>query len=219
MREPSSACAATACAWCATSTCTSGEEEITETKRKLGGGEEKTRRYKYSRAWSDKPVDSCKFKERTGHGNPQMTWGDRNALAREPKLGAFAVPETLLANYGEEQPLAATAEQAAALQRSKQAGAGGRRRPQRRQDPASRRSATAHQVRRGQAAGRQHRGATGGRDLRALSNEGRRHGRADRRGPGAGGRDVEVGAGQQPRADLEIRAGGGVLMFVGFSMT
>ena len=47
------------------------EEQETETRKKLGGGEEKTTTYKYTRAWADKPVDSSKFRERAGHANPQ----------------------------------------------------------------------------------------------------------------------------------------------------
>lgn len=93
------------------------EEEVTETKRKLGGSEEKTTTYKYNRAWSDKPVDSSRFRERAGHINPQMTWRDRNQLAAQPKIGAFSVPGGLLANFGAERPLAANDDQAAALQR------------------------------------------------------------------------------------------------------
>jgi hypothetical protein len=93
------------------------EEETTETKKKLGGGEEKTTTYKYNRAWSDKPVDSAKFRERAGHANPQMTWRDRNQLAAQPKIGVFSVPGSLLTNFGAERPLAATDDQTAALQR------------------------------------------------------------------------------------------------------
>jgi Transmembrane protein 43 len=93
------------------------EEETTETKKKLGGSEEKTTTYKYNRAWSDKPVDSSRFRERAGHANPQMTWHDRNQLAAQPRIGAFAVPGSLLANFGAERPLAANDDQTAALRR------------------------------------------------------------------------------------------------------
>jgi hypothetical protein len=92
------------------------EEETTETKKKLGGGEEKTTTYKYNRAWSDKPVDSTKFRERAGHANPPMTWRERHQLGPQPKIGAFSVPGNLLANFGAERPLAASDDQAA-LQR------------------------------------------------------------------------------------------------------
>ena len=93
------------------------EESETETKKKLGGPEEKVTTYKYTRDWSDQPIESTKFRERSGHGNPQMTYRGRSTLAPQPKLGAFAVPETLLRGFGGEQPLAAGDDQAAALQK------------------------------------------------------------------------------------------------------
>jgi hypothetical protein len=93
------------------------EEQESETRKKLGGGEEKTTTYKYTRAWADKPVDSSKFHERTGHANPQMTWRNRNLLAPQPRIGAFSVPDNLLATFGSERPLPASDDQAAALQR------------------------------------------------------------------------------------------------------
>ena len=93
------------------------EETETETTKKLGGGEEKTTTYKYARAWADKAIDSTKFRERAGHTNPQMTYRTRNILAPQPRLGAFAVPDTLLGNFGAEHPLPVTDEGAAALQK------------------------------------------------------------------------------------------------------
>ena len=91
------------------------EETESETRKKLGGGEETVTKYKYSREWSDRPIDSSKFKDRRGHANPQMIYRQRNVVA-QTRLGAFKVPENLLQNFGEEQPIAATAEQASALQ-------------------------------------------------------------------------------------------------------
>jgi hypothetical protein len=93
------------------------EEQESETRKKLGGGEEKTTTYKYARAWEDKPVDSSKFRERTGHANPQMTYRHRELLAPQPRIGAFSLPDNLVANFGGERPLAASDEQAAGLQR------------------------------------------------------------------------------------------------------
>jgi hypothetical protein len=91
------------------------ENSESESTKKLGGGESTRTAYKYARAWSDKPVDSSKFHTRDGHANPQMTWHNRNTLARQVKLGAFAVPDDLLRNFGAEEPLPARDEQVAAL--------------------------------------------------------------------------------------------------------
>ena len=92
------------------------EETQTETRTKLGGGEERTTTYKYVRAWSDKPVDSTKFKEPRGHTNPSMTYQSRETIAPGVRLGGFTVPDGMLRGFGEAKPLAATDTQAGALQ-------------------------------------------------------------------------------------------------------
>ena len=92
------------------------EETQTETRTKFGGGEERTTTYKYVRDWSDKPIDSTRFKEPRGHTNPVMTYQSREALAAGTRLGAFAVPESLLRGFGERKALPATEAQANALQ-------------------------------------------------------------------------------------------------------
>jgi hypothetical protein len=91
------------------------EEQQTETTRKLGGGEEKTTTYTYRRGWADHPVESSKFREPAGHANPPMVWRSRNVVAPGPRLGAFSVPADLLAHFGAEQPLVVDGGQVAAL--------------------------------------------------------------------------------------------------------
>lgn len=92
------------------------EETQTETRTKLGGGEERTTTYSYVRTWSDQPIDSARFRETRGHTNPVMTYRSREALAPGTHLGAFAVPDSLLRGFGQPKPLAATEAQASALQ-------------------------------------------------------------------------------------------------------
>lgn len=92
------------------------EETHSETRTKFGGGEERTTTYKYVRAWSDKPIDSDRFKEPRGHTNPMMTYQSRESLAAGTRLGAFAVPDALLHGFGQAKRLAATDDQANALQ-------------------------------------------------------------------------------------------------------
>ena len=92
------------------------EETQTETRTKLGGGEERTTTYKYVRDWSDRPIDSTRFKEPRGHTNPVMTYQSREALAAGTRLGAFGVPDSLLRGFGAQKPLPATEAQANALQ-------------------------------------------------------------------------------------------------------
>lgn len=92
------------------------EETHSETRTKLGGGEERTTTSKYERTWSDKPIDSDRFKEPRGHTNPVMTYQSRDLLAAGTRLGAFAVPDSLLRGFGEPKRLAATDVQVNALQ-------------------------------------------------------------------------------------------------------
>lgn len=92
------------------------EETHSETRTEFGGGEERTTTYKYVRTWSDKPIDSDRFKEPRGHTNPVMTYQSRDLPAAGTRLGAFAVPDSLLRGFGEAKRLAATEVQANALQ-------------------------------------------------------------------------------------------------------
>ena len=73
------------------------QEERTETRQKIGGGEEKTTTYSYSRVWNDDRIDSANFKQPSGHGNPNMALTRRAIIAGDAKLGAFALPQNLLA--------------------------------------------------------------------------------------------------------------------------
>lgn len=92
------------------------EETHSETRTKFGGGEERTTTYKYVRTWSDKPIDSERFKEPRGHTNPVMTYQSRDLLAAGTRLGAFTVPDSLLRGFGEPRRVAATDMQANSLQ-------------------------------------------------------------------------------------------------------
>jgi hypothetical protein len=92
------------------------EETHSETRTKFGGGEERTTTYKYVRVWSDKPIDSDRFKEPRGHTNPVMVYESRDLVAPGTRLGAFAVPDSLLRGFGEPRRLPATDAQANALQ-------------------------------------------------------------------------------------------------------
>jgi hypothetical protein len=82
------------------------EESESETSKRLGGGETTRTTYKYRREWADHAVDSGRFHERNGHGNPQMIWSKRNQAAPNVRLGAFAVPQSLIGRFGDAQPLA-----------------------------------------------------------------------------------------------------------------
>ncbi len=65
-----------------------------------GGGEE------YFRSWSDKPIDSDNFQE--GHANPPMPFQSHEVLAPGTRLGAYAVPDSLLRVFGKTRRIAAS---------------------------------------------------------------------------------------------------------------
>jgi hypothetical protein len=65
------------------------EDKRTETRKKLGGGEETVTTYSYSRVWSDRRNDSSSFHTRSGHENPQMRYGKFETEARDATLGAW----------------------------------------------------------------------------------------------------------------------------------
>ncbi|HKV08704.1 MAG TPA: TMEM43 family protein [Thermoanaerobaculia bacterium] len=68
------------------------EEEKSETKKKLGGGEETVTTYEYKKAWSADPVDSSAFYESAGHENPgDFPLPSTTFVADPVRLGAFTL--------------------------------------------------------------------------------------------------------------------------------
>ena len=60
------------------------EEEKSETKKKLGGGEETVTTYTYEKAWSSDPIDSSQFQEPSGHENPGGFPVQANTVVADP---------------------------------------------------------------------------------------------------------------------------------------
>lgn len=82
------------------------EEVHTETKNKTGGGTETVKRYTYDKAWRDRIVDSGNFKVPGGHQNPtSFKFGSGEKVAELVTLGAFTLPDFLVAKIGGAQPL------------------------------------------------------------------------------------------------------------------
>lgn len=80
-------------------------EETKQTKRtKLGGGEETITEYSYSKKWDDELHDSSKFKRPDGHENVKAKVEAASFQASEVSLGAFRLPEFLLAQWEDFQP-------------------------------------------------------------------------------------------------------------------
>lgn len=89
------------------------ESEKSETKQKLGGGEETTKTYTYSKDWSSAWIDSGKFQKPSGHTNPESLPVESETLTAEGiHVGKFDLPESLtgLINNFKARPV--TAEEA-----------------------------------------------------------------------------------------------------------
>jgi hypothetical protein len=72
------------------------EETRKETHKNLGGSEETTTTYSYVRTWSDTRIDSARFREASGHANPQMRFRRFQVTARDATLGAFRPGERVV---------------------------------------------------------------------------------------------------------------------------
>jgi hypothetical protein len=82
------------------------EESSSETVKKIGGGTETKATYKYTRKWSEKPIESIKFKNAEGHTNPgTMPYSTEVKTAGKVTLGAFTLSDTLVAGISKVEPL------------------------------------------------------------------------------------------------------------------
>ena len=77
------------------------ENKKSETKQKVGGGEETTTTYSYDKKWVDKPLKSAEFKKPDGHTNEgDLIAGNANISAEKVTLGAFDVPKKFVEQMG-----------------------------------------------------------------------------------------------------------------------
>jgi len=72
------------------------EESRTETRKNLGGSEDKVTTYTYALVWSEPRIDSGRFHDPGGHENPQLRYRRFEAAARDATLGAFRPGEAAL---------------------------------------------------------------------------------------------------------------------------
>ena len=86
-----------------------------ETTTKVGGGQETTTTYSYSKEWSDEAHDSGQFKVPDGHANPPMEIVSQRFQVPDAKLGAFTLSERVLDGISGEKPLPLTIEQVPAI--------------------------------------------------------------------------------------------------------
>ncbi|WP_237151827.1 TMEM43 family protein [Oryzibacter oryziterrae] len=81
------------------------EDSHSETQKKLGGGEETTTVYTYTKVWTDEALDSSSFKEPDGHQNPPKPVGNETFSVDEGSLGAFQLTSDQLGYFGKSEPL------------------------------------------------------------------------------------------------------------------
>ncbi|MBQ7168918.1 MAG: TMEM43 family protein [Synergistaceae bacterium] len=83
------------------------EHEHSETRKKLGGGEETVTTYTYSREWVSEPIDSGRFKD-SSYQNSNKTLAnikDETFWASTVKFGAYKLPDFLKHRIGGAVPM------------------------------------------------------------------------------------------------------------------
>ena len=92
------------------------EEEKSETRKKLGGGEETVTTYTYEKAWSSDAIDSSQFQQSAGHENPGGFPVQANTVVADPvRLGAFQLSPEQVDQLTDAQDLPVNDAMAAAL--------------------------------------------------------------------------------------------------------
>ena len=87
------------------------EEKKEEKIKKVGGGEDIKTTYNYKKEWTDHPPKSSEFDTPAEHETPDAKpYPDNVWKARQVKLGAFDLPESLTDRITKEEPVPATTE-------------------------------------------------------------------------------------------------------------
>lgn len=76
------------------------EEQKSETRKTLGGGEETVTTYTYKKEWLDSPQDSSDFRQPSGHDNPEMRWRDQTFALDAAQFGARRLDVQTLSRVG-----------------------------------------------------------------------------------------------------------------------
>ena len=81
------------------------EHEKSETKKKLGGGEETVTTYSYTKEWCDSPINSGNFKLSAEHENPAWDFEGGETGAKTGTIGAFTLSESIIGKINWYEPL------------------------------------------------------------------------------------------------------------------
>ncbi|QCI63705.1 TMEM43 family protein [Phreatobacter stygius] len=76
------------------------EEQKTESRSNTGGSQTRTTTYTYEQVWSDRSIDSSRFRQRDGHSNPRMPIASRTQVAPNATLGQFRADERVIGLFG-----------------------------------------------------------------------------------------------------------------------
>lgn len=91
------------------------QSEKSETKQKMGGGEETVTTYSYSKEWSQTLIDSSQFQVAQGHTNPESMPVESDLFIAEGiHVGEFDLPPSLIDMIDNFSSYAVSAEQAKA---------------------------------------------------------------------------------------------------------
>lgn len=82
------------------------ETSRSETRTKLGGGEETVTTYTYSKVWADRAIDSGSFKRPAGHENPPMPVRGETFSVPRGTVGSITLDGEAIDNIGEMRPVA-----------------------------------------------------------------------------------------------------------------
>lgn len=91
------------------------ETSKSETRTKLGGGEETVTTYSYDKVWSETPINSANFKQPQGHANPQMPFSSETFAVTSGTVGRITLSGDAFSGYGAERPIVPDANQMAQL--------------------------------------------------------------------------------------------------------
>ncbi|GGD18217.1 TMEM43 family protein [Aureimonas glaciei] len=86
------------------------ESSKSETRTKLGGGEETVTTYTYARDWAEGPIDSSEFHAPAGHENPEMPLGSDSIQAPAAAFGGFTLGDEVLSQVSGDEPVALSAD-------------------------------------------------------------------------------------------------------------
>lgn len=87
------------------------EHKSTKKRTKMGGGEETVTEYTYRTEWDAKMHRSSEFHKPAGHSNPEPLYRSENFSAKQVSLGAYRLPDFLIAAWNDYKPLSPPAKE------------------------------------------------------------------------------------------------------------